>query len=161
MKINGVKIEGPNIETIVIPRGDDPENALVFKAQSVLDFEEFDAICPRPEPPIKLLRGGKQQPDREAPTFKEAQQIWASRRFAWTILKSLEATPELEWETVDCNKPETWGNYEQELRDAGFNLAELNMIIDGVMTANSMNTEKLDKAREAFLASQGMDQLGK
>lgn len=160
MKIKGKKIEGPNIETIVIPRGNDPENYLVFKAQAVLDFSEFDALCPRPEPPIKLLKGGKRAIDKEAPTYQTAINLWGMRRFAWTVIKSLEATEDLEWETVDFGNPDSWANYEQELHDAGFTIAEMNLLLDGVMTANSMNSEKLDQAREAFLASLGTELPG-
>lgn len=160
MKLKGKKIEGPNIETIVIPRGSDPENYLVFKAQAVLDFSEFDALCPRPEPPVKLLKGGKRTIDKEAPTFQTAANLWGMRRFAWTVIKSLEATEDLEWETVDFGNPDSWSNYEQELHDAGFTIAEMNLLLDGVMTANSMNSEKLDQAREAFLASLGTELPG-
>lgn len=158
MKLKGKKIDGPSIETIIIPRGKNPEDFIIFKAQAVLDYSEFDALCPRPKPPVKMLKGGKREIDQEAPSFQEAARVWATRRYSWTVLKSLEATEELEWETVDLGKPETWENYEKELEESGFTIAEMNLIYEGVMSVNAMSNEKLEQAREAFLAFQAMEQ---
>lgn len=153
MKIAGKKIEGPNIETIVIPRGNDLDDAIVFKAASVLDFDEFDALCPRPQAPVKMVKGGKTVPDLTRPSYKASIEDYAKKRIAWIVLKSLEATEELVWEQVNIDDPTTWLKFEEELKAAGFSSVECHRIVNGVMSANCLDESKLDKAREDFLAS--------
>ena len=151
MKLGNRTIKGPNVETIVIPRGDD--EPLVFKAQAVLDYTEFEAVVSMPKPRVKMLRGGKKVLDSEAPDYKEAIKKYSSLKFSWMIIESLKATPDLVWEKVDPKDPDTWENVEIELNEAGFNFAEIHHILQGVLSANAMSEDKLDKAREAFLAS--------
>jgi len=52
MKLLGKKITGPNETIIVIPRFN--SDNIIFKARAVLEMDEFDEMCPTPEPPIKL-----------------------------------------------------------------------------------------------------------
>ena len=107
MKIAGRKIEGPNVEVLVLPRGDG--EPLVFKAQAVLDYEPFDQICPRPRPPVIVKRGGVREVNPEDPNFKAAIQSWGRKRVAWIVLTSLRGgMPELEWEKVDYGNSNTW-----------------------------------------------------
>lgn len=152
MKINGKKIEGPNEEIIIIPRG---ESDIVFKAQAVLSYDEFDKICPFPEPPMIRRKGAEQAtPDYEDKKYIQKQNEYIGKRTHWMILKSIEATDGLEFETVKMSDPETWGNYEKEFKDAGFSEVEINRIIIGVQVANCLSESRLQEARKRFLASQ-------
>ena len=65
-------------------------------------------------------------------------------------IKSLEPT-EIEWQRVDIDKPETWLLWTEELKDAGLSEVEVQRVIILVMQANSLDENKLRKAREAFL----------
>lgn len=153
MKLAGRKISGANIETIVIPRGDG--EPLVFRAQAVLDHADFDALCPAPKAPSVLEKGGTKRRNTEDPRYIEAMNDWSAKRGHWTVLTSLRnGTPDLEWETVTYSDPNTWGNYESELRDAGLNEIEVGLIVRGVLRANSLDEAKLDEARANFLRSQ-------
>lgn len=156
MKLNGTKIQGPNVETIVIPRGDGLP--IVFRAQAIIDMEEFKRLCPMPEPPTKLLPGNVKQPDVEDPHYRAALETRAEQQHAYTIVKSLEATVGLEWDTVKLEEPSSWTNYEKELKDAGFSEYEIIRIHNGVMAANCLNESKVEEARQRFLASQGVAQ---
>ena len=69
MKLHGQKIEGPNVEIIVIPRGGDKED-IVLQAQAVLDTTPFDKLCPVPTAPEKILKGGKRERILNDPAFK-------------------------------------------------------------------------------------------
>lgn len=149
MKLGGKKIEGPNVETIVIPRTDGRSD-IVFKAQAVLDYAEFDRLCPRPTPPIKMLRGGERQADYEDEAYKKRLNEYGLKRMAWMSLKSLEATEGLEWETVDLGNPNTWLKFEDELTDSGFSDPELQRIRNGVFTANCLNENLVELARQSF-----------
>lgn len=152
MKIKGRKIEGRNIEIIAIPRSNGED--IIFQAGAVLDSKEFDMICPMPKPPQKMIRGGTLIYDFDHPTYKKEIEQYGRRRSTWMILQSLKYTPDLEWETVDLGNPDTWQNYEQELRDSGFSETEMTRIINGVMIANCVNEEKVEEARKRFLAGQ-------
>jgi len=154
MKIGGKKPSAPKPETIVIPRND---GDIVFLAAAVLDDTEFDSICPAPLPPIITKRGGAQSKDMEDRKYLEKLGQHSRKRFAWLILKSLSATPDLVWETVDLKNPDTWLLYDKELQNSGFVQAEINRIIQGVMDANAMNDEKIQQAKDRFLRSQAVD----
>jgi hypothetical protein len=153
MKLHGKKIEGINVETLVIPRGDNINDAIVFKCQAVLDMQEFDRVCPPPKAPMMIKSGGKRVLDLEDPKFKFANDQYAIKRVSYIVLKSLQATPELEWETVNMGDSDTWGNYEKELRESGFSQIEIMRIINACMSANCLNEDRLEKARNDFLAS--------
>lgn len=148
MKIGGKAINRPQNEVTVIPRSD---GDIVFEAQAVLDFAEFDKICPEPKPPIKTFPGGRQETDGTDLGYLKKQSVWAEHRSNWIIIESLRATPGLEWETVDYTKPETWGNFRSELEKV-FTAGELNAIISCVMKANSLDEARFDEARKTFLA---------
>jgi hypothetical protein len=150
MKINGVKICGANIEYVVIPRynGD-----IVFKCEAVLNYKEFDALYPEPKIKLVMIPGGKMIPDMDDTNFKIQKADYNSKRYAWTVITSLKNSPGLEWETIDFSKTETWENYEQELRDSDFTTNEINMVLMGVLRANSLDEVKLIEARDSFLAS--------
>ncbi len=153
MKIAGNKIEGPNTEMILLPRGDNPP--IVLRAQAVLDYTPFDTMCPRPKPPSVIRPGGIRETNPEDPRHVEALHNYARKRMAWIVLTSLRlGSPELEWETVDFGNSNTWLKYEDELKEAGFAEIEVGRIIRACMIANCLDDDKLDEARKAFLLSQ-------
>jgi len=153
MKMSGRKIQGPNEEILVLPR---PDGDLVFKAKAVLDYTVFDSLVPQPKPPKMRKRGVSELvEDNKDKNYLEELQNWSTKRMDFMILESLRTgTPELEWETVDSNNPDTWKNYEKELREAGFTPVEINLLNATCITANSLSQSKLDEARDRFLASQ-------
>lgn len=148
MKLNGHKIEGPNRDIVVIPRGNG--NDIVFNVQAVLNMEPFEQTCPAPRPPLRKIQG-VDVPQFGDPAFKKALEKYGEQRMAWISLKSLEATPELEWDTVDIDDPSTWENIRTELHDSGFSDFEINRIFGGTYAVNSLNEAKVQAARERFL----------
>lgn len=150
MKIDGVKIEGLNEEIIVIPRG---EKQIVLKARAVNDHAEFDKLVPPPKPSVRIMKGGKRVVNVEDPRYLQALNDYAQKRTDWMMLKSLEATEGLEWEKISMSDPNTWHNFEAELRESGFSEIEMMMIVRTIQSANNLDEAKLTKAREDFLAS--------
>lgn len=149
MKIKGKKIEGPNVEIIPIPRaqGDD----IIFQAQAVLDMEPFETMCPTPIPPIKRLASGEEIPNLQDVNYLKSLQNISTKRLAWIVLTSLQATEGLEWETVDLSDHTTWGLFRKELHESGFSDIEINRIIAGCISVNALNDDKIEAARERFL----------
>ncbi len=156
MKIKGVKPSDPNTEIIVIPRADG--NDLVFKAQAVLDTSAFEALCKLPTAPHITVKGGESGQDFEDPEYLKKLQAHIKLKSDWITLKSLQATPDLEWEGIDMSKPETWSLYLDELRDFKLSDYEIRLIIQGVQSANGLDENKIDAARMRFLASQVVKQ---
>ena len=151
MKIQGKKIEGANREIIPIPRGEG--NDIIFIAEAVLDMEPFTAMCPDPLVPKRNIKG------EDIPNFKDKEYLrqvdaHAAKRLAWIVLKSLEATPELEWEKVDLSDPSTWILFREEMKSSGFSDIEINRVVNSVVSVNGLSQEKVDAARERFLHSQ-------
>lgn len=158
MKLRGKKITSPNVEIIVIPRGDG--NDLVFKAQAVLDASDFDKLCPRPEPPHVMAKGGTVRVNVEDPVFRKKLINYSQQRMDWLIINSLRATPELEWERVKYEDPATWSLYTEEFRESGLSDMEVTRIVNGVMTANALNESKIEEARARFLAGEQVAKEG-
>jgi hypothetical protein len=149
MKIGGKRIEGLNEGILVLPRGDD--DPIVFRARAIVDMAEFTAMCPDPEAPKILKRGGEVGHDFNDKSYLAAMSDYAKLRSAWMLIVSLEATPGLEWDTVDKQDPTTWGNYEQDLKNAGFGDLERARILALVMEVNAVSETKLQEARDRFL----------
>jgi len=153
MKIKGKQIEASGVEVVVIPRA---SGDLVFKAKSVTNFDVFDKLNPMPEPTIRTYPDGRKEANTQSDKYKKEVEEYATRKTNYTVLRSLEATEDLEWETVDMDKPETWENYQKELQEAGFSAVEISRIIDIAITACGFNQSKIDEATKSFLAGQGV-----
>lgn len=156
MKLGGSKLEGPRIETVVIPfNGKD----LVFKAQLVRGYDDFEKMCPLPTPPQILKPGGIKSYDTEDSSYKLKLKEYSNLRSDWLILKSLSVTPNLEWETVDMSKPETWKNFHTELGASGLSAAERSRIIEVVLDANGLDQSKIDEATKRFLMEEAAKEV--
>lgn len=152
MKIKGKKISGPSEVVIPVVRGTED---IFFKARAVLDFTKFDQLCKMPKPPM-ILRTGDTEPTAQLTDekYKLAVDDYAKKRSAFMIIESLSATEDLVWEKVDKDNPDTWLNYDLELRESGLNEMELARLINGVLEANGLDSQKIEEAKKRFLASQ-------
>lgn len=150
MKLHGKKIEGANVEYVVIPR---QSGDLVFKATAVLDMSKFDELCPTPKPGKKVIQGGRVVDDFQDKDYLIELEQYGEKRWAFLILETFRHTEGLEWETVNYDDPNTWLNYEAELRNAGFTKSEITLLVTGMTNANSLNQAKIDEAKNRFLVS--------
>jgi hypothetical protein len=150
MKLHGKEITGPQCEVVVLPRGTEE---IVIRAQAVLNFDAFEKINPQPKPPEVLYPGGVKSINMEDKGYQQQLGDWAQQRTDWMILKSLESTPGLTWDTVDMADPKTWTNYKTELA-ATFTPGEMSKIMEAIMTACGLNQAKIEEATKRFLASQ-------
>jgi len=157
MKIFGKKIsDNPNIELVVFPR---QEGDIIIKAKAVFNYEEFDALYPRPNPPT-VIRRGESTPelDIDDKGYNAKLLDWSKTRTNWMIKESLKATEGIEFETIIDNDPKTWDNISKELGESGFTPHEVNIIMDAIFDANSLNERKLEEAKKRFLVGQGQEQ---
>lgn len=145
MKIGGIDPSTlPNEEILVLPRGN---KNIVFRAQGVPDLDAFHAQVPEPKLPMKMTQKGL-EPDTENPNYKGARDEYVKRRMSYLVVASLK---DIEWDTVDENRPGTWSNWESDMKKAGLNQFECNLVFQLVLSANSLDDTKLAKARESFL----------
>lgn len=149
MKLNGKKPE-PHVVWCVLPR---PDRELSFRCEAILDYSEFEALCPAPVPPATVTKNGKQANLKDT-TYLTQVAARAAKQVLWMLLKSIEHTPGLEWETVDRNKPETWSKLEEELKDSGLNDYEIKRLANCIYQANALNEAVIEEARQAFLQRQ-------
>jgi hypothetical protein len=151
MKLNGEQ-PGIHVETIILPRG---KSDLVFHCEAIDSFEEFEKLCPPPEPPKKILPDRSEIVNIKAPEYIKALENWSAKRVAYMVVHGLaKATPELEWEQVKLDEHPTWSLFRKELRESGLSDVEVNRIVAGCMSANSLSEKAVQEARARFLASQ-------
>jgi hypothetical protein len=147
MKIGGVDPRTlPNEEILVLPRG---EQHIVFRAKALPNLDEFHTLCPEPVPPNKLTKDGL-SPDFTDKGYRSVLEEYNKRRLSYMIVVSLEPSS-IEWDTVNIDKPGSWINWEADLKNAGLSQVECNLVLRLVMEANSLDENKLKKAREVFL----------
>ena len=151
MKMQGVNLDTPVEEILVLPRG---EQIVVFKARPVLDMDTFDKLCPEPQAPTRTMRGGAAVPNLDDKGYIRDLQTYAEKRMAYLVIRSLEATEGLEWEQVKLNDSSTWLMFRKELGDANFSAMEIGRIVNTVLAANCLDEAKLEKARQVFLRGQ-------
>lgn len=153
MKIGGVKVTGPSEQLLVIPRDD---GQLVFRARALPDMDEFEALCPVPQPPGALTKDGW-VPNLKDPTYKAIIENHAKKRLAYLVIRTLEPS-NIEWDTVDPNNPKTWTNWDTDLKNSGMIQNERNRVLDLVIECNVLTEEKIKAARDSFLLGQALAQ---
>lgn len=149
MKIGGREVTRAE-EVLVLPRPQSDD--IVIRARSVAINDEFEALCPMPIPPSVRTKNGKRE-DLEDESYLKAVERRDNLRWDYMILRSLEPS-EIEWETVDLDKPNTWSGWKKELLDAGLSDIEIGRIQAAVMSACSLDEDKLKEARDSFLLGQ-------
>lgn len=149
MKIGGVEVS-PCEELLVLPRSNgDP---IPFRASAVSITKEFNEKVPMPVAPMLQTKNGNKS-DYSDPAYKAALRQRDEQRFALMCIRSLTPS-KIEWETVDLDDPGTWLNWQSELKAAGISEMECNRIVNLVMAANSLDENKIEAARQAFLLGQ-------
>jgi len=151
VKIKGFQ-PGPNIETIVLPRGDGSQ--IIFKARAVLDYSGFEKLCPSPQMPRSQRAGGDWFDNPDDDDYKKKSDDRSSLEIDWMIIESLKATDGIQWEQVDYEKPSSWKLWRDELKAAGFSKVEVGRIFNGVWAANSLDERLVKQARDSFFRSQ-------
>lgn len=150
MKIGGKPIPKPKNITLVFPRGDEQ---VVFEVQAVIDFAEFERLCPTPQPKMVRKPGMDAAiPDSKNPEYITRVNEYSMRQQYWMMIQSLMATPDLVWEKVQLEDPKTWHSWRDELTESGLNMAEVVRIQQAIHQVNSLDDAALEEARNNFLA---------
>jgi hypothetical protein len=158
MKFHGREIAEPNIVYVVLPRNNQPD--IIFYCRPVWSREEFDKLCPRPEPP-KIIRGRVKESQTDDPGYRKRLRDHDELYWQWLFLASIRDTPGLELELVKADEPATWGRLEEEFRAAKLTDWEVARIQAGVNEANGLSESTVEAARKRFLeglaAGDGLD----
>lgn len=149
MKVKGKTVEPPKAHFVPIPREEDD---IIFECRPVMDYEEFDKICPMPKPPVEVkVATGERTEDYNDAEYLRAVDVYGTNKTNWLILQSLEGS--VEWETVDLQDPATWVNFREEMKSV-FLTREVDLIIEGVFHANLPTEERQKEALDRFMSSQ-------
>lgn len=146
MKIGGREITSVSEEVLVLPRLDDD---IVIRAQGVKSMDIFDKLCPEPKAPGIRTKDGF-RPDEKDTGYLTLMDNHAEMRLAFIVITSLEIS-DIEWNTVVKDDPGTWKSWRKDFEEAGLSAIEIGRVVTCVLRANSLDEEKLEAAREAFL----------
>jgi len=153
MKINGIKFDGPAEDILVIPMCTKGE--MVFKIRCVTNYADFEKMVKEPTPPLIMRRGQTTAlPNYDDAGYKKKVTEYITKQTHYMILKSLETTDGLEWDSVNINDPDTWGNYEKELKAAGLGDIHIGKIVRSISEVNGLSEAKMEEAKQRFLALQ-------
>lgn len=147
MKLFGKPVDAPNLAYAIIPRENGPD--IVLHCAAVLDRSEFDALCPPPSAPA-IIRAGVREHLTDDDGYRARLAAHAQQYEDWVVITSLRATPGLEWEQVDYDKPDTWRLWRSELQASKFSLWEIGLVIDAVYRANGLSEQRIAEARALF-----------
>lgn len=150
MKLRGTKLEEKATCPVVFER---PSGAIVFTLSAVLNTSDFDKIYPEPKPP-KAIKKGIEFLNIKDPRYVAACEQRAIASTGWLVLETLKATPDLEWEKVKADDPNTWHLWKDELQEAGFSNGEIAYLVNKISEVNGLDEKRLDAARESFLSGQ-------
>jgi len=151
MRIKGKRIGAPKPRPCVIERdGED----FVFIVNAVLDYKEFEKLCPIPSPPKVMKPGGGVSEDSNNPKYAEALTKYGEKKTNWLMINAIKDTEGLEWEKVILDDPTTWEHFREELSEGGLTEGELAFLINDVYLVNSLDESKMSEARERFMRSQ-------
>jgi hypothetical protein len=146
----------PKPVKVVIFREDESGNPanVTFLCGAVLDYGEFDKLCPEPKPPLVTKVGtGESYTDTNDSKFRDKVSKHSNTKLDWLVIQSLRATEGLEWETVNYSDPETWKNYETELKSF-LTEGEYQRVFAGVLDANAPTSNRRREAMDVFTQSQ-------
>ena len=153
MKIAGTdpKLLPPE-QVLVLPR---LGGAITFLARGIPDMDEFLKLCPEPMPASILTPDGAKA-DTTAPNYLSDLKGHNQKRWAYMVVKSLEPS-NIEWDTVVLDQPATWANWSTDMKNSGLTQSECNRVFNLMLEANSLDEDKLQKAREVFLLGRQKD----
>lgn len=154
MKYKGKHLGGPRKKIVPIIRDPEEGGNIFFVVKGVTDLAPFEKMCPTPKPPEDVLPGGKTRANLESPVYKEQIGKWWAKRSAWIAITSLRDSPDITWEQVKWDEPETWTLWNTELMEAGFADGEVGRILTAIMEVNGLNEGMLEEARQSFLTTQ-------
>lgn len=157
MKMLGIKVEPPEPKVLVIPHNG---VELVFQAQHVDNYGEFDELVPKVIP-VKIRKAdGSEGVDLNDKGYMKEVDEWSKKRSNWMFLKSLSATECLEWDIVDLKDPDTWCKFDEELKACGFAGPVIERIKMLVFDACGLDQKMIDEATERFLAGRAQESTG-
>lgn len=152
MKLNG-RSACANVVTVVFPREGNAD--LLFKAAAIMDGEDFGKLVPEPQPPMVRKPGENVDTmDLKDSKYVKALAKRSKLQTYWIIIKSLAATPGLEWDKLSIDDPDTWVLLDDEMKDFGLSAIEKSKLIQACFRANSMDEAFIEAAKLRFMSSQ-------
>lgn len=148
MKIKGRSLTNDLVDYVVLPR---QEGNIVFKVVPVTNWSYFEELVKEPRPKTITKAGGISEAYLDDPEYKTQRTKYASLKYAFLHIMSINQTEDLVWDKVNLGDPETWSNWTEELSE--LSAAEQNILISSINKVNSLDDEYLEKARQSFLAT--------
>jgi hypothetical protein len=151
MKLKGRKVPPPSPVHLTLYRED---GDIVLTLQPVMSFDEFQKLCPLPKAPLDtIIATGEQKRAYDDPDFLDRMEKHRKRKINYIFLYAMAATPDLEWENVKLDDPDTWEFLEKELSES-FTETEIDKIFIAVNEANTPSEKRRKEAIDHFAHTQ-------
>lgn len=140
MKLAGIKVSAKYTKEVTFYR--ETEN-FVFKLEAVGNYKDFEESCSQPLPPVITKPGGNEYQNIDDKEYIERLEEWSAWRIHWMAVNTIK---EVEWDTVTTD-PETYENWQEDLRNAGFSQIEVSKLQNHIMIVNGLiEPERIDEA---------------
>lgn len=153
MKFAGSKIEKKNETWLVFERksADEGLEHVSLLVRPIESYDRFHELVKTPRPPVRHYPGGATKDDTTDPEYLKLKSEHYAKFNAWMVIESIRHTPQLEFEKVDVNDPDTWLAVDEELDELLYS-HEQARVLEEINKMNSVTDESLVRARERFLS---------
>lgn len=147
MKLGSRSIAIPTYDVVPIVR--EGEETFYFKLGPV-NLDDFDEYYPEPKVPWIQKPGEPAKSNPDDPTYKEKMEKRGEARTHFMIIQSLAATEDLTWDRVKLDDPETYPEWENELKEANVLDVEIMRLQNAAFKVNGLNETVIEAEKKAF-----------
>lgn len=140
------------------PETNEPiKNLLVFWAQPLWNYDDFEERCPKPVPEgtaVKFTPDKGKIIDWQDPNYLEQLRAYGQKKWGYLVLKSLEPSNVI-FDNARLDDPDTWSNVGEEL-DRELAYYEKAAVLKLVDEANALDKAKLEENLQSFFRQAGL-----
>lgn len=151
MRINGRPV-ALEVQLLTIPRSIGEPLTLKVSAVSIGVRRDFDAIFPRPKPPMNVtnVRGEvKETENWRDPQFEKQLDERAHLENIYMFWRVLQQDENVKFD----NTPDTIDNLRKlsaEIAESGFSEGDMLLVLKRAMAASNITSDEVDKAKKSF-----------
>lgn len=152
MQFKGAALKIREVVMVKLPRKDAD---ITLKVASIpLGLKrEYDALFPRPKPPVSITvkAGGKQEKEEnwDDENFVKAFDEWKYLQNIYTFYRVLEADENVKFDHTPSDLPSLRA-FANELKDSGISDGDLAIVLSQAAIASNITEEAIANARSSF-----------
>lgn len=151
MKMPGLEAPEPSQRIVAFKR---PGGKWIsFTVRGVDRFDDFQKMCPLKKPSWSMDASGRKTYNTNSPEYQKYLAAQNKKFDDWLLIESITEPSSIEWDTVDRNDPETFGNWETELIEKGISAGERRRITLAVEEVNNITDQSVQETMADFLST--------